>query len=196
MSVHSQLNWRLRRVPYLALPSALRLPVPSENAFAPKYAQAAIALLVELAAIITSLLLVVRLFTPAATPFTAYESVFPGAPKQAVIEHGFTCQPGYNAARTEFCSFHPSAGMFSHIGVWVADDVIHRITFTFQEGAFRLGDLAWAWDRDAAVHTRQGNHRLSFELADSPLHVAARTESGTLNPFLSLQWVTLVAKNS
>ncbi len=193
MTIHSQLTWKLRRVPHLALPSALRLPLPSEDAFAPMYVQAAMAALAALTVVIVGLLLVVRLIAPAATPFTPYESIFPGAPKPAVLEQGFTCQPGYNTTRTEFCSYHSSSGMLSHVGVWVADDVIHRITFSFRESVFRLGDLPWAWNRDAWVHTRLGNYRLSLAMEESALKVSARSESGEFNPFLPLQWVALAA---
>lgn len=191
MTVHSQLTWKLRRIPQIALPSALRLPHPSEDAFAPMYVQAALAALLALAMVTGGVLLAAKLLTPAETPFIAYEEIFPGAPKQAIVEQGFTCQPGYNAAKTEFCSHYPSSGVFSHVGVWVANDVSHRITFTIRKDAFRLGDLPWAWDREDIAHTRLG-YRLSLSPDESSLKVSARVESGEFSPFLPLQSVSFV----
>jgi hypothetical protein len=76
----------------------------------------------------------------------------------------------------------------------VADGVIHRVTFTFHEGAYRLGDLPWSWNRDKTVNTRLGNHRLAFDPDETSLYAIARSEDAELNPFLPLQWVTVVAR--
>jgi hypothetical protein len=192
MTVHSQLTWKLRRIPHAAWPAALRLPLPSEHAFTPMYAQAAVAVLVELTAVIMGLLLVARLLAPAATPFEPYQAFFPGAPKQAVIEQGFACQPGDGAVQTDYCSYHPSSGVVAEIGVWIADEVVYRIIFNFHEGSFRVGDLPGA----ASLPTpprRVGIHRLSYELAESALQVAARSESGKYNLLLPLHSVSFAA---
>ena len=194
MTVHSQLTWKLRRIPHLALPASLRLPRASDDAFAPLYAQVALTTLVSLAVAIGALMLITPPLAPAALSFTDYEAIFPGAPIQAVVDQGFTCNPGYNASRTEFCAHYPESGPFLHIGVWVADGVIRRVTFTFHEGEFRLGDIPWEWNRNKTVDTRLGNFRLSFAPDEPSLQAVARTEDAELNPFLPLQWVTVVKK--
>jgi hypothetical protein len=192
MTAHSQLTWRLRHWPAVALPSTLRLPRTSQDAFAPLYVQATLALLVVLMAVTSALVIGAKVAAPAVNPFTPYEVVFPGEPKAAALDQGFVCREGYNRQRTEFCSRWPEGSPIAHVGILVADGEISRITFNFHEGAFRVGDLPWAANAKTTP-TRLGNHRLSYELAESALRIAARSEQGEFSPFLELQWVSFGA---
>ena len=72
----------------------------------------------------------------ASNPFADYIDVFPGQPRSALEELGFSCPASYLAnlpdAAGETCVLWSATGLFSQVRVYVVQDVIQNIDFVMR----------------------------------------------------------------
>ena len=88
-------------------------------------------------------------YTPLpSNPFPAYADVFPGQPASALETRAFSCQQEqdydrdhYNLPEELYCTFTPTAGVFSYVAVKIYEDIIYQVTFTIRERSLQVGDL-------------------------------------------------------
>jgi hypothetical protein len=84
-------------------------------------------------------------YTPSpSNPFLAYASVFPGQPASAVEAMAFSCRETYayyHHPEEMYCTFTPTADVFSYVEVVVYGSNISKITFTMRDISLQVGDL-------------------------------------------------------
>ena len=113
----------------------------------PAYLRIIFAVLAGNIALVMAWTALVRTPTLRQDPFSSYEYIFLGRLKSDLVVEEYSCQAGPIPRLMEYCSYAPTAGTFSHIGVMVEGSRIILVTFTLRENTLRIGDLALWWGK-------------------------------------------------
>jgi hypothetical protein len=85
-------------------------------------------------------------------PFAPYADVFPGQPRSAVVDRGFSCPSvrdydTYQDTSEETCIFRPESDPFFDVQVVLSSDSIHQIMFAIHDNRLRVGNLIALWGK-------------------------------------------------
>jgi len=117
-------------------------------------------------------------------PFAAYADVFPGQPKSAAVERGFSCPAGIFRAPEEYCFLRVARGEIYQVGVKISGGIIRQTDFTLRNQTLRLGDLILLW---GMPQCNSGNYAWPSRgvVAEMPFH------DGHVSPTVAVRRVSM-----